>query len=227
MTHPTPPGALPRHAPDQVSILLADPHAIVREGLKALLAAHADLRVVGEAGNGSDAVRFAAELSPDLVVTEACLLDVADRLRSRSRVLVLTGCDDGGSLQRALAAGVAGYVLKRATAEQVVGAVRAVVSGGTYIDPEMAGGLVGGFANPQEQVELSERESQVLRMIALGYSNKEIAARLSLSVKTVETYKSRTMDKLNTHSRVELVRYAVTQGWLTASSAVAEARAVH
>lgn len=206
-----------------IRVLVADPHPVVREGLKRLLNAQPDVRVAGETGDCPEAL--AAETDAAVIVAETCLLGVDPAglvKRLRGKVIVLTDCDGIGTLRRMLSAGVVGYVLKRGTTEQLVRAVRAVAAGGSYIDPELAAGVVGNYLAPQEDgVELSEREQQVLTMIARGYSNKEVAARLRLSVKTVETYKSRTMDKLKTHSRVELVRYAVKQGWVIADGPVA------
>ncbi len=120
-----------------------------------------------------------------------------------------------------------GYALKRAAAGELVRAVRAVAAGGTYLDPEAAGGVVGDLLRPPagaRGVELSEREEEVMRQIALGYSNKEVAAHLTLSVKTVETYKTRAMEKLGAHNRVDLVRYAAKRGWLDGGVGPADPR---
>jgi DNA-binding NarL/FixJ family response regulator len=147
---------------------------------------------------------------------------VAARLRDARpdrKVLALTVHEDRGYLRLLLEAGAAGYVLKRAAAADLVHAVRAVAAGGTYIDPALAGAVVGNFVRTPPPgaaaAELSDREREVVKLIALGYSNKEIAARLALSVKTVETYKARSLEKLGMHSRVDIVRYAAQQGWLS------------
>ena len=135
-------------------------------------------------------------------------------------MLALTVHEDKGYLRQLLAAGAAGYVLKRAAAEELIHAIRVVAAGGVYLDPALAGKVVGGFVRrpparaPPTGGELSEREAEVARLTAAGHSNKEIAARLELSVKTVETYKARSMEKLGLQSRADLVRYAVQQGWL-------------
>lgn len=224
---PTPQAVQSHSAPiSTIRLFVADPHAIVRAGVKTLVEAQPDMRVIGEAAAGPDALRLAAELNPDVVVLEVSLpgLDgaqVAARLREDrpdQKVLVLTGCEDKGSLGLLLGVGARGYILKRATAEELVGAIRAVASGGTYIDP-LVFGAVGRLTGPQadadtQDTELSERERDVVRRIALGYSNKEIAARLKVSVKTVETYKSRALEKLGIRSRVEIVRFAAKHGWL-------------
>jgi DNA-binding NarL/FixJ family response regulator len=211
-------------SPAPVRVLVADPHMIVREGVKSLVAAQPGLRVVGEAHDAPTALARTAELSPDVVILEASLpgLDgahVAARLGETcpdQKVLVLTGCERPGTAQLLLGLGVRGYVLKRSPADRLVQALRDV--GRTYIDPEVAGSVVGAFLNTQRAAspegELSEREVQVIRLIALGYSNKEIAARLLLSVKTVETYKARALEKLGGHSRVDIVRHAAERGWL-------------
>jgi DNA-binding NarL/FixJ family response regulator len=135
------------------------------------------------------------------------------------KVLALTAHEDNAYLRHVLEAGASGFVLKRAAAEQLIQAIHVVSANGCYIDPTFAGKLLSGFIRPaskttSERTELSERESEVLRLIAWGYGNKEIAGRLDISVKTVETYKARLAEKLQLTSRTEIVRYAVRQGWL-------------
>jgi DNA-binding NarL/FixJ family response regulator len=202
-------------------VLVADAHCVTREGLKALVGALPDMRVVGEACDGPAALALAAELNPDVVVLEASLpgLDgaqVTARLREACPgrgVVVLTACEHPGTVRLALGVGARGYVLKRSPAEELVRAVRAVAAGGAYIDPEVAACVVGGGAENADG-ELSAREAQVRRLMALGYTNKQIASRLALSVKTVETYKARSMEKLHMRSRVDVVRHAVASGWM-------------
>jgi DNA-binding NarL/FixJ family response regulator len=212
-----------------IRVLLADDHAVVREGLKALINAESDMNVIGEASDGPSAVALVADLDPDVVVVDVSMpglngAEVATRLRAARpdrKVLALTVHEDAGYLRLLLEAGAAGYMLKRAAAAELVRAVRAVAAGGTYLDPAMAGRVVDDLVRPTEPpattAELSERETEVVRLIALGYSNKEIAARLGVSVKTVETYKSRSMEKLAIRSRVDIVRYAAGRGWLSAT----------
>jgi DNA-binding NarL/FixJ family response regulator len=210
-----------------IRVLLADDHAVVREGLKALIDAEDGLEVVGEASDGLQAATLAGELEPDVAVVDVSMpglngVQLAARLRDErpgSKVLALTVHEDRAYLREMLSAGAAGYVLKRAAASELIQAIRAVASGGTYIDPNLAGSIVDTFVRPavpaEAQADLSDREAEVVRLIARGYSNKEIAARLGLSVKTVETYKTRSMEKLKTRSRVELVRFAARRGWLS------------
>jgi DNA-binding NarL/FixJ family response regulator len=187
--------------------------------LKAILSAQPDLCVVGEAADGPTALARASELNPDLVIVETALpglggAQVTAQLREtcpERKVLVLTACEHAGSARLIMGVGARGYVLKRSTAGHLLQAVRAVIEGGTYIDPEMVGSLVGTFLGVGEERPdnaLSEREVQVVRMIALGYSNKEIAAKLKVSVKTVETYKARSMQRLQSRSRVDIRRYS-------------------
>lgn len=213
---------------ETLRVVLADDHEMVRAGLRALVDGTAGMEVVGEARDGDEACRRACELLPHVVVMDVSMpgLDGAaatERVRRECpavRVLVLTMHEDRGHLTRLLQAGAAGYVLKRGAAEELVRAIRTVAAGGTYVDPVLAGSVLRGVARargtgPADGGEaLSEREEEVLRRIAWGGSNKEIAGALGISVKTVETYKARISDKLGLHSRTEMVRYAVRRGWL-------------
>lgn len=196
-------------------IVLADDHPLLRAGVKALLDAEADLTVVGEAADGSVAMKLVAELAPAVLVLGVSLpgagvAEVAERVRGSHpnvRVVALCENDNGGCFARMLAAGASGCVYARSAPTELVRAVRAVAGGHTYLDS-------AAVADGPGAVELSEREAEVVRRIALGYSNKEIATRLQVSVKTVETYKARSLEKLGLHGRVELVRYAISRGWL-------------
>jgi DNA-binding NarL/FixJ family response regulator len=218
-----------RSATAELRVFLADDHAVVREGLKALINAQAGMAVVGEAADGLDACERVPELRPDVVVMDVSMpgltgSQATERLRRECplvKILALTVHEDKGYIRQLLAAGAAGYVLKRSAAEELIHAIRVVAAGGVYLDPTMAGKVVGGFVRrpagesaPKGGAALSEREVEVARLTAAGYSNKEIAARLELSVKTVETYRARGMEKLGLKSRADLVRYAVQQGWL-------------
>ncbi len=213
---------------NKLRVLLADDHMIVREGLKALINAQPDMQVVGEAENGREALKCAIELSPDVVVMDISMpemngVEATERLRKECpqiKIVALTIYEDTGYLRQLLKAGASGYVIKRAVVEELVHAVRTCASGGSYIEPTLAGQVVSSYISRgsglggQSQRELSDRETQVLRMVAFGYSNKEIGAKLNISVKTVETYKVRLMGKLNLRSRVDMVRYALRQGLL-------------
>lgn len=210
----------------KLRILLADDHALIREGLKALINAQTDMEVVGEAADGLAAYRAAKELQPDLVVIDVSMPEMngaktTERLRQElpeTKVLALTVHEDKGYLRQLIQAGASGYVLKRAAAEDLIHAIRAIACGGVYIDPAMMGKVMAGSSRKRSLTDalkdnnLSERETEVLRLIALGYSNKEIAGQLAISIKTVETYKARLMEKLDLHSRVDIVRYALQQG---------------
>lgn len=217
-----------------IRILLADDHAVLRAGMRALLDAEDDMIVVGEAPDGRECVKLAERLRPDVILLDINMpewngLEALDELVEsvpESRVLVLTMHDDAGYLRRVLASGGAGYVLKQAASDELLSAIRAVHEGGTYLHPAHTRILVeqspgseasGGEGRDAQTVRpepLSERESQVFRLVALGYRNMEIADQLGLSVKTVETYKARLMQKLGLRSRAALVRYALDLGIL-------------
>ena len=208
-------------------IFLADDHETVREGLKLLLNAQADMEVVGEAGDGAAAVERVGHLKPDIIVLDVSMpgmngLKAAEALRQSSpdvKVLTLTRHSDDGYLHQLLRAGAAGYVLKQSRPAELLHAIRSVVAGGRYLDPAVAGKVMSGYRRRHAEEEsagsnLSARETEVVRLIAWGYTNKEIAARLDLSVKTVETHKANAMHKLGARSRIDIVRYALLQGWL-------------
>jgi len=209
-------------------ILLADDHAMMREGLRSLVNAQADMEVVGEAGDGRAALLKARELQPDVVVMDISMpelngIQATERLKGccrKAKVLALTAYDDGGYLRQLLEAGASGYVLKRAAAEELVKAIRVVAAGGVYLDPALAGRVVSGYVGRKrlrgapQNTELSEREEEVMRLVAWGYTNKEVAAYLNISVKTVETHKTNLMEKLDLKGRADIVRYALRQGWL-------------
>lgn len=213
-----------------IRIVLADDHAVLRAGLKALLNAEADLEVVGETGHGSNCLDDILLHRPDVVLLDINMpccngLELLGQIRQQlphTRVLMLTMHDDAQYLRQVLAAGGAGYVLKQAADTELLTAIRTVYNGGVFLHPEhtkilLEDSLNQGALSPASDnplARLSDREQEVLRLIALGYANKEIAEMLFLSVKTVETYKARVMEKLSLSSRAALVRFALTHNLL-------------
>jgi DNA-binding NarL/FixJ family response regulator len=211
----------------KVRVLLADDHETVREGLKAILHAQPDIEVVGEAADGEEALNATRRLRPQVVILDISMPRMNGLIATReirqaspqTRILALTRHTEQGYLQRLLRAGASGYVLKQGRAVDLAHAVRAVASGGTFIDPALATDLIAELqreaplADPRKR-ELTGRETQVLKLMAWGHSNKEIAARLDLSVKTVETHKSKAMQKLGMQTRIDVVQFAVLEGWL-------------
>ena len=212
-----------------IRVIIADDHAVVRDGLRALVEAQPGLTVVGEAADGQEAWQRACDLHPDVLLLDLSMpggggADAAERIARDCpdvRVLALTMHEERGYVSRLLRAGASGYVLKRTATSELVRAIRTVAAGGTYVDPSLAGALLAEQAqrasnatNPDGAATLSVREAEVLRMIARGHSNKEIAAELEISIKTVESHKANAMTKLGLRSRVALVRFAVDQGWL-------------
>jgi DNA-binding NarL/FixJ family response regulator len=210
-------------------VFLVDDHPVVLAGIKALINADSGLQVVGEARDGRTAIRLATELRPDIAVLDISLpglngVKLTEQLRlacPNCKVLALTVHEDRGYLRQMLEVGVAGYVLKRSAPEELIRAINAVAAGGVYLDPAIAGKALGRTgpgpqeSAPSDSVELSDREIEVLRLTASGHSNKSTAAEMRIGVKTVETYKARAMEKLGFRTRVELVRYVLSRGWLS------------
>ena len=213
----------------KLRILLAEDHDTVREGLKLILNAQADMEVVGEAEDGQQAVSRTRDLSPDVVVLDISMprlngLKATEAIKEccpTVKVVTLTRHADDGYVQQLLRAGVSGYVLKQSRSTELLYAIRAVAGGGKYLDPSVADRVLADYRTRPHEVTrggakaaLTPREEEVLRLIAWGYSNKEIAGRLELSVKTVETHKANAMHKLGMASRIDIVRFALLQGWL-------------
>lgn len=210
-------------------IVLADDHPIVLAGIAALLRTSPDLTVAGEAQGGQAALAMLLELRPDIAVIDVSMpdmsgLDLARRAAAECpdvKLLVLTVHEDDSYVQPLLQAGARGYLLKRSAAEDLLRAIHAIAGGGVFIDPAIAGRVLAASrsgkpstADRDRAETLSPREVEVMRLVAQGFSNKEIAARLDLSVKTAETYKARGADKLQLRTRAEITRYGLSQGWL-------------
>ena len=227
----TPPSGM-RAGSGTIRVVVADDHAIVRDGLRALIETQPDLVVVGEAADGQEAWRRACELVPDVLLLDLSMpglggAGAAERIAKDCpavRIIALTMHEERGYVTRLLRTGVAGYVLKRTASAELVRAIRAVAAGGVYVDPSLAGALLTrpaararapGAAPGAPVHELTAREAEVLKLVARGYSNKEIAGTLEVSVKTVETHKSNAMTKLGLGTRAALVRFAIGEGWLS------------
>lgn len=211
-----------------IRVVLADDHPVVLAGVKALLQAAPEIALVGEATTGDAALSMIAEQLPDVAVIDISLpemngLELARRaadLCPAVKLLALTVHEDRAYIQPLLQAGARGYLLKRSAADELIRAIRAIAAGGIYLDPAIADKALaspeasGAETGSGNEDELSQREGEVLRLTAQGFSNKEIAGRLEVSVKTVETYKARASEKLGLRTRAEIVRYGVAHGWL-------------
>jgi len=215
----------------KIRVMIADDHAILRAGLKMLVNAQADMEVVAEAPDGEMAIQTAREMKPDVALLDLTMprvggmkaLEKMARDCRETRVLVLTMHDDPAYLKSALAAGASGYLLKRAVDSELLAAIRAVHRGGIFVDPRLANVLVqevlakrsskAGRAQPAKL--LSDRELQVLKLVAQGYTSAEISKQIFVGVKTIETYRSRFAEKLGLRTRSDVVRFAVQMGLLT------------
>ena len=209
-------------------VLLADDHVVVREGLKRLIEEQHDIVVVAEAGDGAATIQKARDLKPDVVVMDISMPGMnglvatkkLKELHPNMVIVTLTRHADDAYLQELLRAGASGYVLKQSAPNELIQAIRATAAGGHYLDSTLTARVTAGFIGregrrlTQPGAAPSERESEVLRLIASGYSNKEIASQLALSVKTVEAHKANAMRKLGLAGRIDIVNYAILQGWL-------------
>jgi len=209
----------------KIRVLIVDDHAILREGVRALLQIQPDLEVVGEASNGTEAIEAVGRLDPDVVLMDIAMpglggIEAALELRKqgrRARILILSQYEDREYVRRLLKAGVAGYVLKKSAGAELANAIRAVHRGGLVLDPEVArtameegNPAAPGGADPYDS--LTDREKQVLKLVAEGRSNKDVAEMLGISVKTAMSHREHVMEKLGVHNRTELVRFAIKKG---------------
>ena len=216
----------------KIRVLIADDHAVLRAGVNMLLNAQPDMEVVGEASNSEEAISKTMELKPDVLLLDITMpgpggIEVIRKLKAEgvpTAILVLTMHEDEGYFRETLSSGALGYIPKKAADTELISAIRIVNSGQVFLYPSLTKNLVkeliysGAFdkeVEPDSYGRLSRREREVLQLVAQGYTNQQMADRLFLSVKTIETYKTRVMEKLDLHSRVELVRYALQRGLLT------------
>jgi two-component system response regulator NreC len=216
---------------DKISILLVDDHAVLRTGLKLLLDSQKDMEIIGETGSGMEALKMAAELKPRVILLDLSLddingLDILPELKTIDpyiKVLVLTMHDDEGYLHKVLEGGGDGYILKKAADIELITAIRAVNRDEVFLDPSLTRAVLRSlFHNNRKDVQeyrgdeeiLSNREKEVLKLVALGYTNKQIADRLVVSIKTIESHKARIREKLNMNYRSDLVKYAIQKGLL-------------
>jgi len=212
----------------KIRVLIVDDHAVLRSGLHLLLDAQSDIEVVGEAGDVKEAVFETRDKKPDVVLMDVVMpgqtgiegVPLVLKEAPEAKVLVLSMQDDPRYVHEAFAAGAAGYILKEAVDAEVVGAIQRVAAGDHYVHPALGARLVAAEAEAKAREEadpLSDREREVMRLLALGHTNQEIAKMLYISVRTAETHRAHIMQKLRLSSRAELVRYAIDQGLLEES----------
>jgi len=211
----------------KIRVLIADDHAILREGIRALLGLCDDMEVVGEAADGVEAIEQCRRLQPDVVLMDIAMPGLGGleatleikKEKPRTKILVLTQYEDREYIRRFLKAGVSGYVLKKAASSELAAAIRAVQRGGLVLDPEVAQEAMEEFRTPSATGRssdsydlLTDREKEVLKLVAEGRSNKEVAEALGISVKTAMSHRERLMGKLQLHSRTDLIKFALRKG---------------
>lgn len=213
----------------EIRLIIAEDHQMVREGIKMLIDAQEDMIVIGEASDGRDAVDLALKLLPDVLLMDISMPELSGlvaaaklkRITQDIKILTFTRHTDSSYLNELLQAGISGYVLKQSTSVELLRAIRAVAAGENYLDPAITGKVFNSFVNKRTKLRgeitgatLTDRESEILRQIAWGYSNKEIAEQCDISVKTVEAHKANALKKLGIKTRLDIVYFAVLQGWL-------------
>ena len=208
-----------------IRVFVADDHVLVREGLCLIIESQDDMEVIGEASDGQEAWQSIREVRPDVAVMDVSMpllngSQATERVRFQCpdvKVLAVSAYGDEAHIRQLLASGASGYVLKKAASQELATAIRVVAAGGVHLDPQIAGQVVEGFVNPtgtEGDGGMSAREIEILMLVAYGHTNKEIAAKLHLAVKTVEGHKTRINEKLKLRTRAELVRFALRRGWL-------------
>jgi len=227
----------------KIRILVVDDHTILRAGLRMFINAQADMIVVEEATNGHEALQKAQEVKPDVVLLDITMPGISGikaiekilQVCTQTRILVLTMHDDLAYLRSVMAAGGSGYIVKMSADSELLTAIRTVYKGGTFVDPTLGFSLVQDIINKKAtrnsspgilEKLLSPREQEVLKLLAQGYTNQQVADRIFVSVKTVETYRSRLLEKLGLRSRAELIRYALEIGLLTPDKFISEDREI-
>lgn len=214
----------------KIRVLIVDDHDLVREGIRLILGRHDDIEVAGEAANGEEAIKKVRQLLPDVALMDIAMPGLGGleatleikKISPRTKVLVLTQYEDIEYIYRFLKAGAAGYVLKKAAGHQLLSAIRAVHSGGSFLDPTVAPQVIQGYLGerqkqtPENEYDrLTDRERQVLKLVAEGYTSKQIADLLCLSIKTVMSHRNNMMEKLAIHNRSELIKYAIRHGLIS------------
>jgi two-component system response regulator NreC len=214
---------------ENVRILIAEDHLTVREGLKLIINAEKDMEVVGEAGDGHEVIEYAKQLQPDIVLMDISMPELnglvatakLKRILPEIKILTLTRHTDEAYLKELIEAGASGYVLKQSASNELIHAIRLVADGDCYLDPSLTGMVFRDFSGKSSKLrgdtggeKLTARETETLRYIALGYSNREIAEKFDVSVKTVEAHKANALRKLNMTTRKDIVRYAILQNWM-------------
>ena len=217
---------------EKIKVILVEDHQVVRHGLRLLIDSQPDILVIGEASDGKEALELLAKLDPDVIVFDISMpvmngLELIKELKARGstlHLLTLTANEDPAYIQHMVRLGVTGYLFKRSASHELILAIRAVARGERYLDPSIVHDLVDGLfltglaaSTVPAGGGLTDREEEVVRYLAKGYTNKEIAIQLDISVKTVDTHKARAMLKLGLRSRAEIVRFALARGWLSSA----------